>query len=76
MESIDCKNVTLKPNSPGFSGSKSYKAVQQGPVVRGWTDACGVLAGDRIGDGNGDAEMCFNANLVETYEWRMWHLIE
>ncbi|CAL7948177.1 unnamed protein product [Xylocopa violacea] len=34
----------LKPSSPGFSGSKSYKAVQQGCLV------IGVLAGDLLGD--------------------------
>lgn len=41
---------TLKPNSPGFSASKSYKAVQQGSRF------IGVFAGDFIGDGNGDAK--------------------
>jgi hypothetical protein len=40
---------TLKPSSPGFSGSKSYRAVQDGIFV------IGVLAGDLIGDGKGDA---------------------
>lgn len=40
---------TLKPSSPGFSGSKSYNAVQHGVLV------IGVRAGDFIGDGNGDA---------------------
>lgn len=44
---------TLNPSSPGFSGSKSYMAVQCGPLGRCWT--IGVLAGERIGDGNGDA---------------------
>lgn len=46
--------LTLNPNSPGFSGSKSYSAVQHGPVAFGV--AIGVLAGERIGDGNGEAE--------------------
>lgn len=46
--------VTLKPNSPGFSGSKSYSAVQQGCRV------IGVLAGDFIGDGSGDAVKIIN----------------
>ena len=42
---------TLNPSSPGFSGSKSYKAVQQGALLTG------VRAGDPfMGDGNGDAE--------------------
>jgi hypothetical protein len=40
----------LNPSSPGFSGSKSYKAVQHGPT---W--GFGVFAGERIGDGSGDA---------------------
>lgn len=44
---------TLKPSSPGFSGSKSYIAEQHGPVGFCW--AIGVLAGERIGDGNGEA---------------------
>lgn len=50
--------LTLNPSSPGFSGSKSYNAVQCGPVARGCCCCCGaigVLAGDRIGDGNGEA---------------------
>lgn len=41
---------TLKPSSPGFSGSKSYNAMQQGVRV------IGVRAGDFIGDGSGEAE--------------------
>jgi hypothetical protein len=40
----------LNPSSPGFSGSKSYNAVQHGPT---W--GFGVFAGERIGDGSGDA---------------------
>lgn len=40
---------TLKPSSPGFSASKSYKAVQHGCLV------IGVLAGDLLGDGKGEA---------------------
>lgn len=44
---------TLNPNSPGFSGSKSYSAVQHGPA--GFWATTGVLAGDLIGDGNGEA---------------------
>lgn len=43
----------MNPSSPGFSGSKSYNAMQQGCC--GW-DGCGGLAGERIGDGNGDAK--------------------
>lgn len=42
--------LTLNPNSPGFSGSKSYNAVQHGVRV------IGVLAGDFIGDGSGEAK--------------------
>lgn len=48
------KNVlklTLNPSSPGFSGSKSYNAMQQGCCWAG----CGGLAGERIGDGRGEA---------------------
>lgn len=40
---------TLKPSSPGFSGSKSYNATQHG------CDGCGGFAGERMGDGNGEA---------------------
>lgn len=43
----------MKPSSPGFSGSKSYSAVQQGCVGLA---GIGVLAGERIGDGNGEAK--------------------
>lgn len=49
---------TLKPNSPGFSGSKSYTAVQCGPLGRfccSGGGTIGVRAGERIGDGNGEA---------------------
>lgn len=45
----NCIIFTLKPSSPGFSASKSYKAVQQGCLV------IGVLAGDLLGDGKGEA---------------------
>lgn len=47
------KKLTLKPSSPGFSGSKSYNAVQCGFCCGG--GGIGVLAGDFIGDGKGDA---------------------
>lgn len=43
----------MNPNSPGFSGSKSYRAVQLGVFCA--VGAIGVLAGDFIGDGNGEA---------------------
>lgn len=46
------REVTLNPNSPGFSASKSYNAEQHGPLGLG----IGVRAGDLIGDGNGDAK--------------------
>jgi len=39
---------TLKPSSPGFSGSKSYRAIQQGGFI------IGVLTGDFMGEGNGE----------------------
>lgn len=42
---------TLKPISPGFSASKSYKATQHGCCCDGW----GGFAGDLMGLGNGDA---------------------
>jgi len=45
------KKFTLNPSSPGFSGSKSYRAVQHGVL---W--AIGVLAGDLLGEGKGEAE--------------------
>lgn len=46
---------TLKPSSPGFSGSKSYRAVQAGFwLAAGGT--MGVLAGDFIGEGKGEAK--------------------
>lgn len=45
----NCVIFTLKLSSPGFSASKSYKAVQQGCLV------IGVLAGDLLGDGRGEA---------------------
>lgn len=44
--------LTLNPSSPGFSGSKSYNAMQQGCC--GWA-GCGGIAGERIGDGRGEA---------------------
>lgn len=56
---------TLNPSSPGFSGSKSYKAVQQGALV------IGVLAGDFMGDGNGDAKMNKN-HLVTQLLLKNW----
>lgn len=40
---------TLKPSSPGFSGSKSYRAVQHGCLFIGDRD------GDFIGEANGEA---------------------
>lgn len=46
---MNTRMLTLKPSSPGFSGSKSQRAVQHGLFV------IGVLAGDLIGDGKGDA---------------------
>lgn len=58
---------TLKPSSPGFSGSKSYRAMQHGCCC--W----GGLAGERIGDGSGDAErktkLNFSIKLVKTIEY-------
>lgn len=39
----------MNPSSPGFSGSKSYNAVQQGCAWVG----CGGFAGDLIGLGRG-----------------------
>lgn len=49
------KKNTLNPNSPAFSASKSYNAVQYGFCEGGM----GVLAGDFMGEGNGDAETFF-----------------
>lgn len=49
---------TLKPSSPGFSASKSYKAVQHGCLV------IGVLAGDLLGDGKGEAVKYQNHNYL------------
>lgn len=40
---------------PGFSGSKSYKAEQQGCCEA--AAGCGGTAGDRMGEGNGDAKI-------------------
>lgn len=41
--------LTLKPSSPGFSGSKSYRARHAGVCIMG------DLAGDFMGDGRGEA---------------------
>lgn len=41
--------ITLNPSSPGFSGSKSYNAVQHGCLF------IGDLDGDFIGEAKGDA---------------------
>lgn len=40
---------SLKASSPGFSASKSYRAWQHGPLLTG------VRAGERTGEGRGDA---------------------
>lgn len=52
------RGITLKPNSPGFSGSKSYRAVHEGVLFCwGCWPLIGVLAGEFfIGDAKGDAE--------------------
>lgn len=42
---------SLNPNSRGFSASKSYNAWQHGPRLTG------VRAGERTGDGKGDANV-------------------
>lgn len=54
---------TLNSSSPGFSASKSYNATQQGC----WgVLGCGGFAGDRIGDGKGDAGIDFkHFNSIE-----------
>jgi len=43
-----CLSLTLNPNSPGFSASKSYNAVQQGELrgICRWTDLIGEETGD------------------------------
>lgn len=46
---LDDEKLTLKASSPGFSGSKSQRALQQG-----W-DTIGDLAGLFMGEGSGDA---------------------
>lgn len=42
------KLYTLNPNSPGFSASKSYNAVQHGELrgICRWTDLIGEETGD------------------------------
>jgi len=46
--------TTLNPNSPGFSASKSYSAVQQGELrgICRWTDLIGEETGDAIKNKN------------------------
>lgn len=63
--------LTLNPSSPGFSGSKSYNAVAQGPVGFGWL--IGVFAGDRIGDGSGDAEIIFLFDQKLNEKYKIWN---
>lgn len=53
MGTTNCRHVwavshTLNPNSPGFSASKSYNAVQQGELrgICRWTDLIGEETGD------------------------------
>lgn len=51
MKNQQINKLTLNPSSPGFSGSKSYIAVQHGALP-----TAGVRAGELFtGDCNGDA---------------------
>lgn len=49
---------SLNASSPAFSASKSYRAWQQGPLLTG------VRAGERTGDGRGDAETKQNKTML------------
>lgn len=69
-------SVTLNPNSVGFSGSKSYRAVQHGCCLFwkpccGWDWCTGVRAGEfLIGDATGDTTKKTAKFIIKKVVWK------